>query len=139
MGRSRELGYDPVSGRFTPHSRSPSATPRRETASGPTGSGLPGLPALPSTSGAPTPSSAASKPRPPSAQPRPKPAGPAAKPKPPPPPDGQCQARTRRGTRCQNWSEGARGNVCQMHLDMVAQDKTVLWHKSGQPIRLRKT
>jgi hypothetical protein len=70
---------------------------------------------------------------------RSKPAPAPSKPKPVTPPDGQCEARTRRGTRCQNWSHGARGNVCEMHLDMVAQGKTVLWHKSGQPIRLRKS
>jgi hypothetical protein len=70
---------------------------------------------------------------------RPKPPTTLAKSKPAPPPDGQCQARTRKGTRCQNWSEGARGNVCDMHLDMVAQGKTVLWHTSGKPIRLRKS
>jgi hypothetical protein len=70
---------------------------------------------------------------------QPKPPTTPAKSKPAPPPDGQCQARTRKGTRCQNWSEGARGNVCDMHLDMVAQGKTVLWHTSGKPIRLRKS
>lgn len=50
--------------------------------------------------------------------------------------DTTCGARTRRGRRCQLLAQSARGGVCDMHIDMVAEGKSVLWHNTGQHVEL---
>lgn len=56
----------------------------------------------------------------------------------PPVYDTTCQARTRRGQRCRKPAQSARTSVCEMHIDMIAAGKRVLWHETGTQIRLKE-
>ena len=50
--------------------------------------------------------------------------------------DGMCLARTRKGSRCLGAADHAKGTLCATHYTMVEDGRTVLWHRTGTPIKL---